>query len=230
MTDLNDLAARCEEGSGGEAVAYAKRLAVFLHAKHYAEVEQWRPLEGDLIGLLTQIDNMVSGLTRAPSPPAGGGEPVAEPEIHQRIRAFFVSNIGATRTECADALGVDRRTIWKHLKRMRGSLVHPISAGLRESAEELADLVDAIVEGEYTPDSFTTQPIRAALEAARTSPDAAQQRIAALEEALRKIASPTNPERLSGAHLTPEGRRELAFAMIDNFQSIARKALGGGHE
>jgi hypothetical protein len=40
-------------------------LAVSLHAKHYAEVTHWRPLAGDLIGLLTQIDNMTTGLCRA---------------------------------------------------------------------------------------------------------------------------------------------------------------------
>jgi hypothetical protein len=38
-------------------------LAVALHAKHYAEVEQWRPLN-DPIGILSQIDNMTTGLTR----------------------------------------------------------------------------------------------------------------------------------------------------------------------
>lgn len=34
---------------------------------------------------------------------------------------------------------------------------------LSECAQELADLVDEIVAGNYTPDSFTTQPIRRAL-------------------------------------------------------------------
>ncbi|HEY5797684.1 MAG TPA: hypothetical protein VIU82_21990 [Bosea sp. (in: a-proteobacteria)] len=39
-------------------------------------------------------------------------------EVQSRIRQFFMSNIGATRTECAAALGIDRRTVWKHIKRM----------------------------------------------------------------------------------------------------------------
>lgn len=47
-----------------EADGYATRLAVALHGKHYAENTSWRPLEGDLIGVLTQIDNMTSGLSR----------------------------------------------------------------------------------------------------------------------------------------------------------------------
>ena len=34
---------------------------------------------------------------------------------------------------------------------------------LREAGDELADLVDSIREGEYIPDSFTTQPMRQAL-------------------------------------------------------------------
>ncbi len=34
---------------------------------------------------------------------------------------------------------------------------------LKEALEELADLMDAVVSKDYTPDSFTTQPARAAL-------------------------------------------------------------------
>ena len=43
---------------------YATRLAINLHAKHYPEVTQWKPLP-DLLGVLTQIDNMTCGLTKA---------------------------------------------------------------------------------------------------------------------------------------------------------------------
>lgn len=58
-----------------QATVYAENLAKALHAKHYAaDVPQWSPLSGDLIGLLTQIDNMTSGLSRALSPaPAVAG-------------------------------------------------------------------------------------------------------------------------------------------------------------
>lgn len=38
---------------------------------------------------------------------------------------------------------------------------------LLEALSELADLVDAILSGEYEPDSFTTQPARAAIAKAR---------------------------------------------------------------
>lgn len=51
-----------------EVTKYAEHLAVLLHAKHYPEVTQWRPMSGDLPGLLTQIDNMTAGMVRASSP------------------------------------------------------------------------------------------------------------------------------------------------------------------
>ena len=38
---------------------------------------------------------------------------------------------------------------------------------LREALSELADLMDAVVTGEYTPDTFTTQPARRALKPAQ---------------------------------------------------------------
>lgn len=52
------------EAERDEATSYAKNLAEGLHRKHYAEVTQWKPLD-DLLGLLTQIDNMTTGLVRA---------------------------------------------------------------------------------------------------------------------------------------------------------------------
>lgn len=48
------------------AEAYAERLARALWRKHYADdAPQWEPLTGDLLGMLSQIDNMTTGLTRA---------------------------------------------------------------------------------------------------------------------------------------------------------------------
>jgi hypothetical protein len=46
------------------ALAYAERLAIALARVHYPENTQWRPLTGDLLGLLSQIDNMTSTLFR----------------------------------------------------------------------------------------------------------------------------------------------------------------------
>ena len=54
------------QAADARAVAYAERLARMLWQEHYAEdAPQWEPLAGDLLGLLSQIDNMASGLTRA---------------------------------------------------------------------------------------------------------------------------------------------------------------------
>jgi hypothetical protein len=55
---------------------YALTLAEAIHRKHFPEVTQWKPLP-DLLGLLTQIDNMTSGLVmpaaRWPFPSGGEG-------------------------------------------------------------------------------------------------------------------------------------------------------------
>lgn len=49
-----------------EATTYAERLVSVLHEKHWrADAPQWKPLSGDLVGILTQIDNMTAGLIRA---------------------------------------------------------------------------------------------------------------------------------------------------------------------
>lgn len=63
---LEELAAALVEKDKeiAAATAYAENLASALHEKYYAEVSAWRPLSGDLIGLLTQIDNMTSALAR----------------------------------------------------------------------------------------------------------------------------------------------------------------------
>jgi hypothetical protein len=50
------------------ALNYARRLAQSIWTKHYNIVEEWKPLD-DLIGVLTQIDHMTSGLTRQQAEP-----------------------------------------------------------------------------------------------------------------------------------------------------------------
>ncbi len=51
-------------GDEKHALDYARALAVALHDKHYPQVVQWEPLP-DLLGLLTQIDNMAASLVKA---------------------------------------------------------------------------------------------------------------------------------------------------------------------
>jgi len=49
-----------------EALAYAETLAMRIHQKHYSHITTWRPLP-DLVGLLTQIDNMTCPLKIPPT-------------------------------------------------------------------------------------------------------------------------------------------------------------------
>ncbi len=46
-----------------EAKEYARNLAIVIHKKFYSEVTAWDPYD-DLLGLLTQIDDMCSGIER----------------------------------------------------------------------------------------------------------------------------------------------------------------------
>src|SRR5690606_9918525 len=79
------LAAAQQQGQGQPAppsapvgVGYAKRLATSLWQQHYREdAPQWEPCE-DLMGLLSQIDNMVSGLTRAAQQPTAEAQGVVD--------------------------------------------------------------------------------------------------------------------------------------------------------
>lgn len=58
---------------------YAEQLAVLTRQRCYPEVPQFKPMTGDIMGLLSQIDNMLTGMVRALPPPAAeeGLEPVA---------------------------------------------------------------------------------------------------------------------------------------------------------
>jgi hypothetical protein len=48
--------------AGPDSLGYAKRLAANIWFMHYQEkAPDWKP-QGTLIGVLTQIDNMVAGL------------------------------------------------------------------------------------------------------------------------------------------------------------------------
>ncbi|GAG50242.1 unnamed protein product [marine sediment metagenome] len=47
---------------GSAEYNYARSLAIYLNEKHYKNPD-WEPFD-DLMGVLTQIDNMISGLIR----------------------------------------------------------------------------------------------------------------------------------------------------------------------
>jgi hypothetical protein len=56
---------------------YAESLAVSLWEKHWkTDAPDWKPLSGDLIGILTQIDNMTVGLVRTGRTNNGTGQAV----------------------------------------------------------------------------------------------------------------------------------------------------------
>jgi hypothetical protein len=60
---LSPAATPVSEAGGERLLRQLRALAVVLHAKHYPDVTQWRPLD-DAEGLLSQIDNMTACLTR----------------------------------------------------------------------------------------------------------------------------------------------------------------------
>jgi hypothetical protein len=70
-----------------DTYGYAKRLAEAIWEKHYkSTAPQWEPLDC-LIGVLTQIDNMTSGLT---TPPA---TPVQEPDHGDELTIAYMSGL-----------------------------------------------------------------------------------------------------------------------------------------
>jgi hypothetical protein len=70
--EITALKAALAQQAEPDAYGYASRLAVAIWEKHYKDTApQWKPLD-DLMGVLTQIDNMTSGLRC-------GAEPVADP-------------------------------------------------------------------------------------------------------------------------------------------------------
>ena len=72
-----------EEQAESDAKAYATQMAIAIWRKHYQQAApQWRPLD-DLMGVLSQIDNMTSGLQLAQQ-----AEPVRKPLTIQEINAL----------------------------------------------------------------------------------------------------------------------------------------------
>jgi hypothetical protein len=57
---------------------YAEQLTVSLARKHYPEVPQFEPLSGDMFGLLSQIDNMTTGMMRATPAAAQTPKPLVD--------------------------------------------------------------------------------------------------------------------------------------------------------
>lgn len=73
---LDEEVATCRQAADEieRAASYAEHLACAIWERHYKDdAPHWKPLSGDVLGLLTQIDNMTAGLSRnqrisAPTP------------------------------------------------------------------------------------------------------------------------------------------------------------------
>ncbi len=94
-----------------ETYGYAKRLAEFIWEKHYKkESPDWTPLP-DVLGVLTQIDNMTCGLEKAkPEMPTK----IFGPNLEQILNAagFYRREwVGLTDDEIKEVLGLNE-TSW----------------------------------------------------------------------------------------------------------------------
>lgn len=118
-----------------------------------------------------------------------GAEPRLEPGMVEDETGIYVlysahqSELAALREELANAkewsdrldkrcvaLATDKDTMIDRCKAAERR-----NAELVECAEELADLVEASLEGDYRVDSFTTQPIRNALNALKSTESGASE-------------------------------------------------------
>ena len=91
-------AALAQEQAEPDAYPYASRLAASIWERHYkGEAPNWKPLD-DLMGVLTQIDNMATGLTRQGQEQA---EPVAwlQPKT---VNAYSRPDLGYESCSSAD--------------------------------------------------------------------------------------------------------------------------------
>lgn len=100
-----------------DAYGYASRLAVAIWEQHYKDVAtQWKPLD-DLMGVLTQIDNMTAGLTRLAQPQRTHWEgceevhpecrkPEQEPVawVDESVIAWLADRKGKTSAHCTTQL------------------------------------------------------------------------------------------------------------------------------
>ncbi|MGS0976168.1 hypothetical protein [Burkholderia glumae] len=94
--------ARASQAAAPAELRYATQLAVSLHQRHYdVSAPNWKPLP-NLMGVLTQIDNMTCGLTRAAAP-AEAREPQWSRDIIADLQGLFDTD-GITENDSGDAL------------------------------------------------------------------------------------------------------------------------------
>lgn len=170
--------------SAPEGVGYAKQLATSLWQRHYREdAPQWEPFD-DILGLLSQIDNMVSGLTRSAltQQPAAVTQPGAGEVSNGSEQPAAVTEAMVERATMAllgkshdTAPGIDWRcdrswTVNKVRKHMRAALTDALAAKPAAvdgaMVERAALAYEAEVDGDTHSPNVPREAMRAALNAA----------------------------------------------------------------
>lgn len=94
VTAEQPAAAPVAASAAADALEYASRLALNIAHKFYPEVPQFRPLS-DTLGVLTQIDNMTSGLSRITAvPQAATAVRLGAQQIDEIWPRFLARNAG----------------------------------------------------------------------------------------------------------------------------------------
>jgi hypothetical protein len=102
------LAAKPEPTNDEKALGYGMRLAEAIWRKHYMSVSpHWRPFP-DLLGVLTQVDNMTCRLVKAPEPqgdsaPAPYPDSTVPPDQYEQNLLESCANWLVTRSEMKKA-------------------------------------------------------------------------------------------------------------------------------
>ncbi|KQQ29416.1 hypothetical protein ASF53_19485 [Methylobacterium sp. Leaf123] len=196
-----------QAGDAGEAERYAESLAVALWQKHWREnAPDWKPLTGDLIGILTQIDNMTCGLSRAPNSTRTGAAEIAD--------GAYGSN-PMTRGAARDRLSTLNAMVDRKLERYRANKPAPDSTrtGAAEidraivSALNAVDIVEEAESYEFRPDvgCHTPNEFEKVLLI-----DFAQGLMNAVHQAVRPLCLAARPEAPSDA-----GWRDISTAPKD---------------
>jgi HAMP domain-containing protein len=121
-------------------------------------------------GMDRRRDNVAKIINRYLDKPPALAQSDAEPDPN--FDPVEAAEVDAKSIEAANAqFDAEPQETWNKQLPGPDSTLHELgecpdaSVGLIEAAEELADLMDDVVRGNYKPDSFTTQPLRKALHA-----------------------------------------------------------------
>lgn len=95
---------------------YLEKLLYIMHNTHFADHNEWRPISGDLMGMLTQLDNMMSAWTI--KPPLVPHEIVNHPDHYGgKDDPYEVIKIMAHKLDFEEFVGAMKFMICKHTLR-----------------------------------------------------------------------------------------------------------------